>query len=457
MMAEARIAQLRNERIAAESAALKPESFRDLPATRATAQKIQVDVALNRIVTAQSILDTEYPEPKWAVKGIVPEGTTVIAGPPKLGKSIFVLNLAVAVAEGGYALSHFNVEQGDVLYLALEDGERRIQARLKKLTSGRLSDRLKVATKWPRLNEGGIEAIEEWIKRHADARLIIVDTLKMLRVSRSRQNGNVYDADYDDVSPLTELTTRNRLALCIVTHTRKAIAEDPLATVSGSFGLTGAADGVLILKRNRNSSDATLSVIGRDVEEQELALRFQPDMFLWEVLGKADDVRRSDERQQVLDCLADVGEPMTPGEIAEYLDKQPVSTRTLLFKMRSAGEVELFGKKYQLPGYKPTEPGVPSVPSAKKTGNARKAQNANGLDAARSRVPSVPNIAQNARNGADTQTVGTLGTLGTLGDKASSANGLGAFPVENASGNAGNAGTWSDDHSEDYYLDAIDQ
>src|SRR5262245_56387180 len=83
--------------------------------------KADVNETLSRIVTAQTILDTEYPEPKWAVKGIFPEGTTFIAGPPKFGKSVLVLNIAVAVSEGGKALGHFDVDQGSVLYLALED------------------------------------------------------------------------------------------------------------------------------------------------------------------------------------------------------------------------------------------------------------------------------------------------------------------------------------------------
>jgi hypothetical protein len=407
------------------------------PANAATAGKIQVDVALSRIVTAQTILTTHYPEPKWAVKGLIPEGVTFIAGPPKLGKSIFALNLAVAVAEGGRALSHFDVERGAVLYLALEDGPRRIQERLLKLTNGQISDKLEVVTDWPRLNQGGLEAIEAWIDRHKDARLLIVDTLKMLRPLATGRDRNAYDADYEAIQPLTKVASQ-RVALCVVHHTRKAIAEDPLATVSGSYGLTGAADGVLVLSRRRNRSDATLSVIGRDVEEQELALEFKPDMCLWSALGKAEDVRRSSERQQVLDLLRQTGEPMAPAEIAEHLDKQPVSTRTLLFKMREKREIAFFGKKYQLPDFQPPAQNVPSVPKAEKTGNARKAQNENGLDAERSHVPNVPNNSQKQAEEEKAQSVDGLGTRERSEVKANGASGLGAFPAKNVPGNAGN-------------------
>lgn len=322
------------------------------PANKATASHIQVSVALSRIIKAQKILETDYPEPRWAVRGLIPQGVTFIAGPPKLGKSIFALNIAVAVAEGGRALSHFEVEAGSVLVLALEDGERRIQTRLRYLTGGTVSSRLEIATEWPRLDQGGLEAIDAWIALHPDARLILVDTLKMLRPATNGHNRNAYDVDYEAIQPLTKIACQ-RVPIGIVHHTRKAIADDPLASVSGSYGLTGAADGVLVLSRRRNRSDATLSVIGRDVEEQELALEFKPDMYLWSVLGKAEDVRRSSERQDILDLLAQSGEPMAPGVIAELLDKPPNSVRFLLFKMKESSEIKLFGSKYQLPTFEP--------------------------------------------------------------------------------------------------------
>src|SRR5262245_63925 len=310
---------------------------------------------LDRIVTAQTILDTEYPEPKWAVKGLIPEGTTFAAGPPKLGKSIFALNIGVAVSEGGKALSQFDVERGSVLYLALEDGPRRIQERLLKLTSGHVSDKLEVVTEWPRTDEGGLEAIEAWIQSKPDARLLIVDTLKMLRpLGVSSRHKNAYDIDYETIARLTKMVSQ-RVAMLIVHHSRKAAADDPLAEVSGSYGLTGAADGVLVLSRRRNRSDATLSVIGRDVEEQELALEFKPDMCLWSSLGKADESKRSGESQEIIDQCEETGQPMPPARSASLLDKQAGAISKLLWKMKGAGEIKLTGSKYQLPDYQTPE------------------------------------------------------------------------------------------------------
>jgi hypothetical protein len=103
-----------------------------------------------------------------------------------------------------------------------------------------ISDRLEVVNEWPRLNQGGVEAIDAWIKSRKDARLLIVDTLKMLRPIATGRDKNAYDADYEAIQPLTKVASQ-RVALVIVHHTRKAIAEDPLATVSGSVALLRAS------------------------------------------------------------------------------------------------------------------------------------------------------------------------------------------------------------------------
>jgi len=412
MTPEERIATWREEQAAATAKkAASKERNEDspgwadprTPANAATATKILVDAALSKIVTAQSILDTHYPEPQWAVKGLIPQGTTFIAGPPKLGKSIWALNIAVAVGEGGKALSYFEVERGAVLYLALEDGPRRIQERLLKLRKGQLSDKLQVVTEWPRLNQGGLEAIEAWIERNKDARLLIVDTLKMLRPLATGRDRNAYDADYEAIQPLTKVASQ-RVALLIVHHTRKAIADDPLATVSGSYGLTGAADGVLVLSRRRGRSDATLNVIGRDVEEQELALEFKPDMYLWSVLGKAEEVKRSGEREAILDLFKTSTETFSPGEMALLLDRQPRPLSALLWKMKNDGQIKIFGKKYQLPTYKPPVP-----ESAKKESKtekaAKKPKEANPADinASTATDPDVDAQKDNGGNGLDAE------------------------------------------------------
>ncbi len=101
--------------------------------------------------TARDLMGMELPEVKWIIPGITPEGVHLLAGKPKLGKSWMAFGMAVAVASGGVALGKKHVEGGSVLYLALEDNQRRLQKRLKKLLNGEdAPERLDIATTWRR-------------------------------------------------------------------------------------------------------------------------------------------------------------------------------------------------------------------------------------------------------------------------------------------------------------------
>ena len=78
------------------------------------------------VFTAADLMRMELPPARWAVEGIIPEGLSVLAGKPKLGKSWLALEQGIAGASGGVALGEIDVTAGPVLYLALEDTRRRL-------------------------------------------------------------------------------------------------------------------------------------------------------------------------------------------------------------------------------------------------------------------------------------------------------------------------------------------
>jgi RecA-family ATPase len=122
-------------------------------------------------------------------------------------------------------------------------------------------------------------------------RLVIIDVLMMFRPAGNRSD-NSYEADYNAIKGLQALAGQFNVAIVVVHHTRKSGSDvDPFEKVSGTLGLSGAADAALILDRDGNG--ATLYGRGRDVEEVEVAVSFDKATCRWNILGAASEVRRT--------------------------------------------------------------------------------------------------------------------------------------------------------------------
>lgn len=309
------------------------------------------------IMSARDLMAKQFDLVKWIVPEILPEGVTIFAGRPKMGKSWLAYNLAIAVAAGGRALGRVQVEQGRCLYMALEDNERRLQSRMTKLLQGEPPPEwLELSTQWPRIADenSGLTYLEGWINAHRDtARLIVIDTLAKIRPKRGK-GGDIYEDDYNAVQGLKGLADTYAVGIVVVHHTRKGIADDPLESISGSFGLTGGVDGILVLKRERGAADAVLHVTGRDVEEKELALEWSPDLALWTIAGDAEEYRMTRERRQILDMLAGMPNGMSPKELSDALDRQQGSIKKLIREMLTDGQVRQVGYGRYTCGTPPT-------------------------------------------------------------------------------------------------------
>ena len=301
-------------------------------------------------ITAYDLMALVLPPVKWVVPGLLPEGVTLLAGKPKLGKSWLALAIAIAIACGGVALGTKRMEWGEALYLGLEDNQRRLQRRLGKLLGGENApEGLHIATAWPRVDEGGEEALGGWLEEHPEARLVVVDVLKRVRPRPSRHQ-SVYEADYESLEALHALAGKYGVAVLCVHHLRKAGADDPMDEISGSTGLSGAADGVLLLKRDRGRGDAYLHVDGRDIEEPaELALTWDPDTAGWTLAGDAEQFRLSQARAEIVEVLEKADEAMTPAEVADALGKSYNTIKQRLWQMSKEGQVLASDGRYSLP------------------------------------------------------------------------------------------------------------
>jgi len=230
----------------------------------------------------------EFEPLRFSVEKILPHGLFILAGSPKVGKSWLSLDMCQAVATGG-RLWDFTAEQGDVLYLALEDTYNRLQNHLKQLEAEKMNiSRLHLATASFGLQDGLLEQIHNFITANPGTSFIAIDTLEHIR--NGEQDKNIYSCDYRDIKRLREITSKYRLTLLLIHHTRKMYDPDPLNTISGSTGLTGAVDGLFILeKAKRSGNDAKLTIANRDTENFCFDLRFDAEKCRWVFIGNNFD------------------------------------------------------------------------------------------------------------------------------------------------------------------------
>ncbi|MBX3584743.1 MAG: AAA family ATPase [Rhizobiaceae bacterium] len=306
-----------------------------------------LDAGSSLSMTAAQLQTMQFDELQYVIPGYVAEGATLLAGKPKLGKSWLVLDWCISVAIGGYAMGSQKCKQGDVLYAALEDNTRRLQRRMKQVIPAGDSwpERLTFTTTMKRPDDGGIAAIRDWARSCSNPRLVVIDTLAKVRPP-AKNKDNPYEADYRAVSPFLALAAELHLAIVIVHHTRKQDADDPLDMVSGTTGLTGGVDAVMVL--TRDGQGTILTGRGRDIEDIESAVKLDTS-GRWNLLGDADEVRRSRERKLILEAMKELGEA-GPKDVAEATEMKTDNVKYLMRKMVQQNELEkLEHGRYRLP------------------------------------------------------------------------------------------------------------
>jgi hypothetical protein len=256
-----------------------------------------------KLINIKGLCEMRFNPLKYAVPGLIPEGVTLLASRPKLGKSWLLLQITTAVANGAITLIVDDNQRpvGDVLYLALEDNPRRLQRRLTKYFGSISSNwpaRLVVATEWRRLDQGGLDGIRAWCKSVPNPILVAIDTLKKVRPPK-RNGQSDYDADYEACEGLQKLAGELGISIIVAHHDRKMGADDVFDTVSGTLGLTGGVDAIALLKRNAGA--VTLHIQGRDMEDEvEKIVRFDRETCRWAIVGEASEVQDSSERDRVV-------------------------------------------------------------------------------------------------------------------------------------------------------------
>ena len=232
-------------------------------------------------INAEDLQNRTYEPTYFLVEELIPEGLHILAGAPKIGKSWLALWLCLCVAQG-QPLWNFATTQGEVLYLSLEDSFQRIQTRLFDLTEDAPST-LHFAIMADTLKHGLEQQIEQFLTGHPDTKLVVIDTLQRVRGTGS--DSNLYANDYQDIGLLKKLADKRHIAILLIHHLRKLHDDDPMNMISGSTGLSGAADSTFVLqKSSRLANIASLHCTGRDIPDRTLKLEFGEEDHVWKLL-----------------------------------------------------------------------------------------------------------------------------------------------------------------------------
>jgi hypothetical protein len=236
------------------------------------------------IKTAAEILSMEFPEMRWIIPGLIGEGLTLFVGAPKIGKSWLAYSLAIAAATGGGFLGSYIAQKTDTLYLAFEDKDRRINYRLKQLNAPK-TDNLKTRTEWL----DGYIGLESYLKTNRGIGLVIIDTLQGFA---KIENMNDYSLTTKAMARLKRIADDLGIAIVLIHHTKKIgnnHEADWMEAALGSTGLTGAADSIIYMSRNREGNTATLNATGRDAADISHNLAFDQDCGSWTITLKLDN------------------------------------------------------------------------------------------------------------------------------------------------------------------------
>ena len=292
------------------------------------------DPAYLPTVTMTELYDTVYESKPPVIDSLIQNGTYIFAGAPKVGKSFLMAQLAYHVATGK-PLWGYDVHQGTVLYLALEDGHERLQKRMYRMFGVEDVGNLHFAIAAKQLGNGLDAQLEKFVREHPDTRLIIIDTLQKVR----ELSGEAYSYrdDYQIIGQLKQLADRFQLCMLVVHHTRKSPANDEFDRISGTTGIYGCADGAFVLsKERRTDSIATLSISGRDQPDQCFHLVRDEETLQWN-FDHADTELYKEPPDPLLERVASLvkeEQPTWQGSATELIEELGLDLKPNALAMR---------------------------------------------------------------------------------------------------------------------------
>ena len=276
------------------------------------------------LISADTLFYQPLDHPKMLIDGILSNGLAILSGDSKIGKSWMVLWLCLKISRGEPVWG-LPTAKTDVIYLALEDNDWRIQQRMQDLVDIP-PDNLHFGFSCGKLGAELESQIKAVLEDNPNTGLLFIDTLQMVRDNVSSRV-NAYAQDYKDLSALKKIADDHKMCIFLVHHNRKEHdGSNVFNDMTGSTGIAGVADTCMVLrKEDRFGNDAVLSITGRDIEEKRLKLVMQKNV--WEVTEALDTSAL--RREHVPHFLF---------QIADYLLKEKSFTGTVTELLAAIGD-----------------------------------------------------------------------------------------------------------------------
>ena len=251
------------------------------------------------ISSLKELSEKDIPQVEPLIENFLPgKGVFLFCGSSKIGKSWLALQLGIKITTGT-PLWNFDTVKNDIMYLCLEDGERRLQERMFKM-SREYPDEFHYTTKAGLIGKGLEEQLEHMLEEFPRVKLIIIDTFAAVRsIIPASVSNNPYNVEYQTVNSLHNIAEEHDIVILLIHHVRKTKSEDPYEDILGTNGLFGASDGAFIFrKKDYTDTDVQLHLKNRDMEERVLTIRFDKKTYNWELINDntpIEDALQNDE------------------------------------------------------------------------------------------------------------------------------------------------------------------
>ncbi|MDE6580684.1 MAG: helicase RepA family protein [Ruminiclostridium sp.] len=234
------------------------------------------------LISSVEIMNTPMKKQRFIVDGMIYPGLHILSGDPKVGKSWMMLDMCLAVAKGEKFLGR-KTERGQVVYMALEDTFISLQSRMYELTD-EPSENLSFSLMANSIGNGLEEDLQECKNQFPNLKMIVIDTLQKIRNTIDSK----YGSDYKELSTLKNIANNLGIAIVLVHHNRKAHDSNPNNLISGTNGIAGCADGLLVF--TRSGDNAKLYISGRGAPSFEMNLKRENTK--WILLDDAPEIKQ---------------------------------------------------------------------------------------------------------------------------------------------------------------------